>query len=236
MSSGLDNSVDIGQEQVCYVQCGFCSTVLLVSVPCSSLTMVVTVRCGHCTSILSVNMVKACFVPLHLFTPINNQQQELMVQPKWEVCSEEVAANDKNLAANNNNTCSPSLCFSSDEDDDDEDSINRFNGVIHKPPEKKQRAPSAYNHFIKEEIKRLKIEYPNMTHKQAFGAAAKNWAHCPQSVNKGGEVLHSCDERDNDKMAINYSDVVDNEVHCFGNGFHERKALMQSICTKTRFY
>lgn len=37
-----------------------------VSVPCSSLSMVVTVRCGHCTSLLSVNMKKASFVPLHL--------------------------------------------------------------------------------------------------------------------------------------------------------------------------
>lgn len=41
-------------------------------------------------------------------------------------------------------------------------------------PEKKQRAPTAYNHFIKCEIKRLKVEHPNMTHKQAFSAAAKN--------------------------------------------------------------
>ncbi|KAI3467546.1 hypothetical protein Pfo_024209 [Paulownia fortunei] len=220
--SALDNLPDI-QEQVCYVQCGFCSTILLVSVPCSSLSMVVTVRCGHCTSILSVNMMKACLVPFHLFSSLN--QQEEMVQPKWEACSEEVVADMK--AAN---TCCPSLCFSSDEEDD-EDSIH-FNQVLHKPPEKKQRAPSAYNRFIKEEIKRLKIEYPNMTHKQAFSSAAKNWAHCPQSQYKGGEV-HGYGEGDR-KMAI-HSDV-DNQVHCFGNGFHETKALRESICTKTPFY
>ncbi|KAL6187592.1 hypothetical protein ACLB2K_038990 [Fragaria x ananassa] len=41
-------------------------------------------------------------------------------------------------------------------------------------PEKRQRAPSAYNRFIKEEIQRLKSENPSMTHKEAFSTAAKN--------------------------------------------------------------
>nr|QZP43407.1 INO [Erythranthe lewisii] len=233
MLSELDNLIDLGQEQVCYVQCGFCSTILLVSVPCSSLSMVVTVRCGHCTTILSVNMMKSCLLPLHLFSSINNRQQE-MVQPKWEVCSEEAVVADEKKSAAADNTRSPSLCFSSD-DEDDEVSIHFNNRVIHKPPEKKQRAPSAYNHFIKKEIKRLKIEYPSMTHKQAFSAAAKNWAHCPQSEYKGGGQGHSYGEGDS-KMIIN-SDVDNNEVHRFGNGFHQTKAsLMHSIRTKTRFY
>nr|GEZ59247.1 axial regulator YABBY 1-like [Tanacetum cinerariifolium] len=43
-------------EQLCYVQCNFCDTILAVSVPCSSLFATVTVRCGHCTNMLSVNM------------------------------------------------------------------------------------------------------------------------------------------------------------------------------------
>nr|GMD19527.1 axial regulator YABBY 4 [Ipomoea batatas] len=41
-------------------------------------------------------------------------------------------------------------------------------------PEKRQRAPSAYNCFIKEEIKRLKASNPCMSHKQVFSAASKN--------------------------------------------------------------
>lgn len=41
-------------------------------------------------------------------------------------------------------------------------------------PEKKKRGPTAYNRFIKYEIKRLKAEHPNITHKEAFSAAAKN--------------------------------------------------------------
>lgn len=43
-----------------------------MSVPCSSLSMVVTVRCGHCTSLLSVNMMKASFVPFHLLASLSH--------------------------------------------------------------------------------------------------------------------------------------------------------------------
>jgi len=50
----------------------FNSTEMQVSVPCSSLSMVVTVRCGHCTSLLSVNMMKASFVPFHLLASLSH--------------------------------------------------------------------------------------------------------------------------------------------------------------------
>ncbi|KAK3038463.1 hypothetical protein RJ639_029761 [Escallonia herrerae] len=43
-------------EQLCYVHCTICDTVLAVSVPCTSLFKTVTVRCGHCTNLLPVNM------------------------------------------------------------------------------------------------------------------------------------------------------------------------------------
>ncbi|KAL8142199.1 hypothetical protein V2J09_015231 [Rumex salicifolius] len=49
-------------EQLCYVHCTFCDTVLAVSVPCSSLFKTVTVRCGHCSNLLSVNM-RALLLP-----------------------------------------------------------------------------------------------------------------------------------------------------------------------------
>lgn len=84
--------------QICHVQCGFCTTILLVhlisspslyvyidghsmniyihvlqvSVPFTSLSMVVTVRCGHCTSLLSVNLMKASFIPLHLLSSLSH--------------------------------------------------------------------------------------------------------------------------------------------------------------------
>lgn len=48
-----------------------------------------------------------------------------------------------------------------------------------RPPEKRQRVPSAYNHFIKEEIQRIKASNPEISHREAFSTAAKNWAHFP---------------------------------------------------------
>lgn len=51
--------------------------------------------------------------------------------------------------------------------------------VINRPPEKRQRVPSAYNRFIKEEIQRIKAGNPDISHREAFSAAAKNWAHFP---------------------------------------------------------
>ncbi|XP_024986594.1 axial regulator YABBY 1-like [Cynara cardunculus var. scolymus] len=51
--------------------------------------------------------------------------------------------------------------------------------VINRPPEKRQRVPSAYNRFIKEEIQRIKARNPDISHREAFSAAAKNWAHFP---------------------------------------------------------
>ncbi|KAH9708836.1 Axial regulator YABBY 4 [Citrus sinensis] len=134
----------------------------MVSVPCSSMSMVVTVRCGHCTSLLSVNMMKASFVPLHLLASFSHDDE-----PKEEFRKEEVQADQKAF-----NRFSPSILTSSDNEEEDTGSV--INHVVNKPPERRQRAPSAYNRFIKEEIRRLKTENPNMAHKEAFSTAAKN--------------------------------------------------------------
>ncbi|KAF5940101.1 hypothetical protein HYC85_021268 [Camellia sinensis] len=91
----------------------------------------------------------------------------LSLQPKEEIIPQE-AETQKVLDKR-----SPSLVISSDDDEEEEDAV-LVNHVVNKPPEKRQRAPSAYNNFIKEEIRRLKAKYPNMTHKEAFSAAAKN--------------------------------------------------------------
>ncbi|KAJ8466963.1 hypothetical protein OPV22_029515 [Ensete ventricosum] len=42
---------------------------------------------------------------------------------------------------------------------------------------KKHRAPSAYNHFMREEIQRIKAAKPDIPHREAFSMAAKNWAN-----------------------------------------------------------
>ncbi|KAL2900780.1 Axial regulator YABBY 5, partial [Bienertia sinuspersici] len=40
--------------------------------------------------------------------------------------------------------------------------------------ERRQRVPSAYNQFIKEEIKRIKANNPNISHMEVFNTTAKN--------------------------------------------------------------
>ncbi|KAK9675611.1 hypothetical protein RND81_11G018600 [Saponaria officinalis] len=149
------------------------------------MTMVVTVRCGHCTGLLSVNMLKASFVPFHLFSSLNQHDQVK--------CQEE--ANTSKVMDNRHNAtlCTvPSEEEEEDNDiddyDEDEDDIN-IEQIVNKPPEKKKRAPSAYNRFIKEEIKRLKARNPTMSHKEAFSTAAKNWAHLPS-------VQHEADDEE----------------------------------------
>ncbi|XP_039044789.1 putative axial regulator YABBY 2 isoform X2 [Hibiscus syriacus] len=110
----------------------------------------VTVRCGHCANLLSVNM--------------GNSLQTVPIQATLIATQED----------NSNKECgSSSKC-------------NKFSAEheptrmppIH-PPEKRQRVPSAYNRFIKEEIQRVKATNPDISHKEAFSTAAKNWAHFP---------------------------------------------------------
>ncbi|KAI9170319.1 hypothetical protein LWI28_026088 [Acer negundo] len=220
MSSTINHLFDL-PEQICYVQCGFCTTILLVSVPCSSLSRVVTVRCGHCTSLLSVSMIKASFVPLHLLASLHHDRDEPKEQ---QVCKEE-EEEEKGL----NRISSPSMVTSSD--NDDQEDIISVNHIVNKPPEKRQRAPSAYNRFIKEEIRRLKAENPNIAHKEAFSTAAKNWAHFPPIQYKGdGESGGQEDE----KEPWN-SDSTHEQVHVEGNCFRERKAPRRSIWAKSPF-
>nr|XP_007153748.1 hypothetical protein PHAVU_003G061800g [Phaseolus vulgaris]ESW25742.1 hypothetical protein PHAVU_003G061800g [Phaseolus vulgaris] len=165
--STLNHLFDL-PEQICYVECGFCTTTLMVSVPCSSFSMVVTVRCGHCTSLLSVNMKKTSFVPFHLLASLTH------LEPSKG--SSEDGAN-KTLKSYNASRMNYSDC--------EEQNMPQLSNVVNKPPEKRQRTPSAYNRFIKEEIKRLKAENPKMAHKEAFSTAAKNWANFPPSQCKG---------------------------------------------------
>ncbi|XP_072980548.1 protein YABBY 7-like isoform X1 [Typha angustifolia] len=170
-------------ERLGYVQCSFCTTILLVSVPCSSLLNMVTVRCGHCTGLLSVSLARTSFLPLQVLTSLEDDQQELCGDTAPKACND-----------------------SSDEEAMEEESTPK-NPVVNKPPEKRQRAPSAYNRFIKEEIQRIKAREPNITHKEAFSTAAKNWAHFPRIHHKGdGE---SCSSGHGRKGSDGY---VDEEV------------------------
>ncbi|CAM0906391.1 unnamed protein product [Alopecurus aequalis] len=146
-------------ERLGYVQCKFCTTILLVSVPCSSLLKMVAVQCGHCAGLLSVSVASP--PPPSVELPL----QELGVDPPPREWSDESSAADN---------------------DDWEGEVAENNAAaVNKPPVRKQRTPSAYNCFIKEEIKRIKAVEPSITHKEAFSAAAKNWAHSPRIQHKG---------------------------------------------------
>ncbi|XP_040939424.1 protein YABBY 4 isoform X7 [Gossypium hirsutum] len=86
MSSSSTLSLDHlpPSEQLCYVHCNICDTVLAVSVPCTSLFKTVTVRCGHCTNLLPVNMrgllmpsANQFHLPHNFFTPSHNLLEEI---------------------------------------------------------------------------------------------------------------------------------------------------------------
>eukprot|EP01018_Ginkgo_biloba_P010737 Gb_36880 [translate_table: standard] len=153
MSSGIE----LGSDHLCYVHCNFCNTILAVSVPCSSLFKIVTVRCGHCTNLLSVNMAGLL--------------QTLPHQAGQQTHNVNTYEHRKDWASSS--TCnSDATMISSTETEEARTSSTR-------QPEKRQRVPSAYNRFIKEEIQRIKASNPDISHKEAFSTAAKNWAHFP---------------------------------------------------------
>ncbi|GAA0154176.1 hypothetical protein Leryth_012115 [Lithospermum erythrorhizon] len=156
----------MSSEHVCYVHCHFCNTILAVSVPSSTMMNTVTVRCGHCSNLLSVNVGGALL-------------QSLPIQEFQKQSTTHEAANG-NTYGNYGSSSSSSI----------PSKMNKF-GVFHSaahpqlrmspisPPEKRQRVPSAYNRFIKEEIQRIKSSNPKISHREAFSTAAKNWAHFP---------------------------------------------------------
>ncbi|XP_057848509.2 axial regulator YABBY 5 isoform X2 [Cryptomeria japonica] len=133
---------------LCYVQCKHCNTLLAVNVPPSSLLQTTPVRCGHCTGLLSVNLAG-------LFQPLSNQQKEVVN------CSFE---NREQSPSSSTTTHGGGV----------EPETSRFVSMV---PEKRQRTPSAYNCFIREEIQRIKAINPDISHREAFGTAAKNWAY-----------------------------------------------------------
>nr|QGV85757.1 transcription factor [Lavandula angustifolia] len=148
-------------EQLCYIPCNFCNIILAVSVPCNSLFDVVTVRCGHCSNLWTVNMAAAPFHSLH-----RPSCQDLQV-PSY-------ALPEYRVDVGSSSTWNFMMPFRPPT------FINKLDQrLINRPPEKRQRVPSAYNQFIKEEIQRIKANNPDITHREAFSTAAKNWAHFP---------------------------------------------------------
>ncbi|KAF3782375.1 Axial regulator YABBY 5 [Nymphaea thermarum] len=149
---------------------------MAVSVPCSSLFNIVTVRCGHCTNLLPVNMAAMLQV---ISFPFN-------MGSDYSSSTERLSGGERDLFETITSAdfhprrpaklCSPRLhahaglfiIFQMQQ------------ALSHgHAPEKRQRVPSAYNQFIKEEIQRIKASNPDISHREAFSTAAKNWAHFP---------------------------------------------------------
>lgn len=166
-------SVEMSSERVCYVQCNFCNTILAVSVPSSSWLSIVTVRCGHCANLLSVNMGG---LMLHSALHLQDFQKQ------------------QSIAMSEGGSSSKCNMFHPQPQPDQPQPQQQPKMPPIRPPEKRQRVPSAYNRFIKEEIQRIKASNPEITHREAFSAAAKNWAHLPHihfGVNKMSHADHA---------------------------------------------
>ncbi|CAI0413697.1 unnamed protein product [Linum tenue] len=199
-------------EQLCYVHCNICDTVLAVSVPSASLFKTVTVRCGHCTHLLPVNMRGLIQLPPPPTSPSAAAPSPFnFPHPFFSPTTTTASSHSSNLLfdeiQNQSAATTPSppppanlLMFNHHQlnspiNNNDYFGFNSGRGgglqvssdelsrppplVVNRPPEKRQRVPSAYNRFIKEEIQRIKAENPDISHREAFSAAAKNWAHFP---------------------------------------------------------
>ncbi|XP_044463599.1 axial regulator YABBY 5-like [Mangifera indica] len=151
----MSSCIDVGPEQLCYIPCNFCNIVLAVSVPCSNLLDIVTVRCGHCTNLWSVNMA-AAFQSL-----------------SWQDVQGPNYTPDYRVDMGSSSKCNNKISLRPPTHNVPE------KRAVNQPPEKRQRVPSAYNQFIKEEIQRIKANNPDISHREAFSTAAKNWAHFP---------------------------------------------------------
>ncbi|XWS23070.1 hypothetical protein CRYUN_Cryun29cG0090100 [Craigia yunnanensis] len=141
-------------EHLCYVRCNFCNTVLAVGIPCKRLLETVTVKCGHCSNLSFLSTRPPLQGQCH------DPQTSLTLQEKQSFSGD---------FSKGTQSSSPSSSTSS------EPSSPKAPFVV-KPPEKKHRLPSAYNRFMKEEIQRIKAANPEIPHREAFSAAAKNWA------------------------------------------------------------
>ncbi|XP_009792033.1 axial regulator YABBY 5-like isoform X1 [Nicotiana tabacum] len=155
----LDITYSSSSERVCYVHCNFCNTILAVSVPCSGIMTIVTVRCGHCANLLSVN--------------IGSLLQSLPLQDLQKQQRSNIEDASKAFGSSSSTNYHRFSAIGTSPEDDQPRTMPI------RPPEKRQRVPSAYNRFIKEEIQRIKASNPDITHREAFSTAAKNWAHFP---------------------------------------------------------
>nr|XP_043627986.1 axial regulator YABBY 5-like [Erigeron canadensis] len=178
-SSTCTDVAVVTSEQLCYIHCNFCNIVLAVSVPCNNLFDTVTVKCGNCTNMWPVNVGMAAAFHQSLSaagststfqvaesSSHHQQAGPNLIAPNFTV-NLGLSQDFNNKMPMTTRPHPPTVVT---------DAPEMINNRL---PEKRQRVPSLYNRFIKEEIQRIKANNPDISHKEAFSNAAKNWAHFP---------------------------------------------------------
>ncbi|KAG8502446.1 hypothetical protein CXB51_000361 [Gossypium anomalum] len=153
----MSSSHNSAPEQLCYIPCNLCNIILAVNVPCNSLFETVTVRCGQCSNLCSVNLAASFQSRAGKDVQVPNYTSS---EYRIDLGSSSRCKNKLPKRATTINTTTQER-------------------VVNRPPDKRHRAPSLYNQFIKEEIQRIKLNNPDITHREAFSTAAKNWARFP---------------------------------------------------------
>ncbi|KAG8083706.1 hypothetical protein GUJ93_ZPchr0016g2618 [Zizania palustris] len=123
-------STQFTSEHVCYVNCNYCNTILVVNVPNNCSYNIVTVRCGHCTMALSMDLA-----PFH---QTRSTVQDHQVQNRSGFQSNNFGSYVDIASSRNQRTTTMYPT-----------SGNQQQVPPIRPPEKRQRVPSAYNRFIK---------------------------------------------------------------------------------------
>ncbi|XP_074296081.1 protein DROOPING LEAF-like [Silene latifolia] len=169
-------------EHLCYVRCNFCNTVLAVVIPCKRLLETVTVKCGHCGNV-SFLSTRPPLQGQCLDHQITLQGYNFMEKPAGTTTTTTTTTADNDVHKRGQASSSSSSAST--------EPVSPRPFVV-KPPEKKHRLPSAYNRFMKEEIQRIKAANPEIPHREAFSAAAKNWARFLPNNPSAGSLAERC--------------------------------------------
>ncbi|KAJ7562872.1 hypothetical protein O6H91_03G087300 [Diphasiastrum complanatum] len=160
----------------CHVHCGHCHVILTVDVPHSLMNRSsVLVRCGDCRSLISVNIQS---LAEHHSSLENDGEggQRTNEESSMVSSSDRVTSSGKNLRSM---PSAPVVAVKPPKPKRRNHSSSSDDVSIAASRGKKPRTPSAYNIFVREEILRIKAKDPTISHKEAFIAAAKNWATHP---------------------------------------------------------
>ncbi|CAI0390677.1 unnamed protein product, partial [Linum tenue] len=139
-----------------------------VGIPYKRLLDTVTVKCGHCSNLSF----------LSTRPPLQGQ------------CLNDHSHSHLHLSLQDKPGAGSAFCTDFNKKGPSSSSSSSSAEPLSPAPEKKHRLPSAYNRFMREEIQRIKTANPEIPHREAFSAAAKNWArYIPTSTAAAGSSV-----------------------------------------------